>query len=107
MVDVDQTRKDIEEATRMASTSVGMFASRHRAELALCTQASQDRLVTQAALAFLFGHGLIVAAPAEAWERWLPVDAPEPFATELHEALGDAVEQRRRLDVAARSAVGS
>jgi hypothetical protein len=98
MVDVDQTRKDIAEATRMASLSAASFVLGHRGELAVCTEADRDRLTVQAALAFLFGHGLVVAAPDEAWRRWLPVDAPEPFASDLHTELGQAVARMRRMN---------
>jgi hypothetical protein len=98
VIDIEQTRTAINDAVYAAVLGTLGFTSDHRAELAACTPATPDALLLQAALAYLFGNGLIKAVDRE--EDWLSTDIPEPFAGDLVTEIRAGVEHQRRINAA-------
>jgi len=98
MTEVEKTQANIDQALRMAVFAVDGFVLDHRDQLAACTAAAQTNLTVRAALAYLLGRGLVHLASAEQWDQFLPIDVPEPFLTDLTNALHEAMAQQVRIN---------
>lgn len=92
----------IDRLTRDVALPTHSFVSRHRQDLAQCTEAAREGLLVRFVVAYLVSNGLVAAAPAR-HRVWLPLDLEEPHASALDAALAEAVEQRARFDASARA----
>jgi hypothetical protein len=96
-------RETITEAAR-----AGGLAARHVAmaeygpALDRLPNQARDRLLVQAVLASLIGHGLLVAGPQLFDEDyWVGLDIAEPYRSDFVAAVRDAVARQNRVDAGA------
>ena len=87
-IDVEVAREGIKQCVRAASFATDMFHFDNADRLKRCTGAARTELTVQAALAYLFGSGLIVMAPE--WPEYLVLEIPPELKADLNTALTEA-----------------
>lgn len=92
---LDEQRRDIQRALRVALFAVDDFVIGETPNMDYLTNAVRTRLTVEAALAYLIGTGLITVLPDEEWPELLPMRVPLALKPDTFS------EARRARDIAA------
>lgn len=95
-IDVEGARAGIQQCARAASLTTDMFLLDNSDRLKRCTGAARTQLTVQAALAYLFGSGLIAMTPE--WPEYLVLELPPELKADLSTALAESVAQLERMN---------
>jgi hypothetical protein len=95
-IDVEDARDGIKQCVRASGFTTDMFLLDNAERLKRCTAASVTQLTVHAALAYLFGSGLIVMAPE--WPEYLVLEIPPELKADLNTALAESVARLERMN---------
>jgi hypothetical protein len=73
---IEQQRADVFRALHVSIFAVDNFVMEERSNLDFLSNAARTRLIVEAALAYLVGHGLIAVMPDGEWPDFVPMRVP-------------------------------